>query len=310
VQNVKQSVVIRLDKSEKRKRTYRRKSSGGGGGAQQLQPQSLPPNVIYQSNQITPVPYPFTPEPVPKITDEVKLPKTILEDTGIVGTEGKGVRILELPTKREQLGMMIEPIQTRMLPPKQEKQTPSFIMGQPMPESQMPNVVGNEPAMVSSKTPKIVDFEKNAQKMERSQMGKEDNASVMLGLSQFNVTPSPKITANLQLAPLPKIKDPMGVPTFNFEEYQQMEKPLKQPMDVPLDIQSNKPSKESEMPYKTMKNPKSGKPPSDKWVSLTKTFNEISGMPAMTPEEAKAEFKNSSRMESMIKMRQRGMSSK
>jgi len=300
VQNVKQSVVIRLDKSEKKKRTYRRKSPSGGSGASQFQSQSLPPNVIYQSNQITPVP--FTPEPVPKITDAVKPPRTIMEDVG-VGTEGF-VKILELPTKREQLAMMMNPVQTRMLPPKQEKSTPSFSMGPQIPESQMPNVTGNEPMMVSSKTPKIVNFEKNAQKMEMSQMGKEDTASLMLGLSQFNVKPSPKITQNLQSAPLPKVKEPMGVPTFNFAEYQPVEKPLSpRPPSIP------KPAGESR-PQRIPITPTPRVTGAAEWTLLTNQYNLMSNDPPKSVEEMRREVGSKKRLKELIKKRQREMTAK
>jgi hypothetical protein len=125
-QSVKQSVVVKIgaDVVKKRKRVRRRQSSKGTG--QFLTQPPLPANVIYQSNQLTPIP--FAPEPAPKITDsEPKKPR--LEDVG-VGTEGF-VKILELPTKREQLESMTAPIakMEKTLPPKFEQKTPSLTMG-------------------------------------------------------------------------------------------------------------------------------------------------------------------------------------
>jgi hypothetical protein len=319
-QNVKQSVVVKIGEvAKKRKRTYRRKSSGGSaGGSQQLQPQSLPPNVIYQSNQITPVPVQFNPEPVTKITEPAPKPKTIMEDVG-VGTEGF-VKILELPTKREQLGMMIEPIKTKILPPKkeqpirilpqkqeqptlppkQEQPAPSFIMGPQIPESQMPNLTGNEPIMVSSKEPKILNLEENAEKMERSQMNKEDNASLMLGLSQFNFKPLPRINKNLEAVPLPEIKEPMGVPTFNVADYQPAEKPLSLKF----------PSAQSTPRTPTPRTPTPKFTGYDEWSRLTKEFNSISNEPPRTVEELYRKIRSKTKVKELIKMQQRATTPK
>jgi len=60
-QNVKQTVIVRLDGEKKKKRKYRRRPRQHG--IELTQP-SLPPPVIYQSNQIQQVPVPFIPEKV------------------------------------------------------------------------------------------------------------------------------------------------------------------------------------------------------------------------------------------------------
>jgi len=134
-QNVRQNVTVKIGEEvvKKRKQVRRRKTTRGGGGkAQFISQPPLPPNVIYQSNQLTPIP--FAPEPTRKITDaEPKKPR--LEDVG-VGTEGF-VKILDLPTKKEQLESMTAPIakMEKTIPPKFEQKTPSLTMGL---ESELP----------------------------------------------------------------------------------------------------------------------------------------------------------------------------
>jgi hypothetical protein len=131
-QNVRQNVTVKIgeETTKRRKQVRRRKPTRGGGGKAQFISQApLGANVIYQSNQLTPIP--FAPEPTRKITDAEPKKPTLLEDTGIVGTEGRGVRILELPTKREQLERMTAPIakMEKTIPPKFEQKTPSLTMG-------------------------------------------------------------------------------------------------------------------------------------------------------------------------------------
>lgn len=128
-QNVRQNVTVKIgeETTKRRKQVRRRKPTRGGGGqAQFLTQPPLPPNVIYQSSQYTPIP--FTPEPTRKITDaEPKKPR--LDDVG-VGTEGF-VKILELPTKKEQLESMTAPIakMEKTIPPRFEQKTPSLTTG-------------------------------------------------------------------------------------------------------------------------------------------------------------------------------------
>lgn len=105
-QSVKQTVIVKVGDTPKRKRTYRKRISRGES-SQEPYIRPLPSaNVIYQSTQYVPVPFEQT--PAPKITEPEKKPKTLLEDVG-VGTEGF-VKILELPTKKEQIESMIIPV--------------------------------------------------------------------------------------------------------------------------------------------------------------------------------------------------------
>ena len=159
-QSVRQTVIVKLGETKKRKRTYRRKSKRGVE-PQYIQGPSLPPNVIYQSSQL--IPYAFQQEPLPKIT-EPQGKKPALEDTGIVGTEGVGVRILELPTKKETLSELTSPV-----PP----------------------------------SAPVLSREEIARKREQKMMGGEDIASIQLGLSQFNTAPPPQIAEGIE-TPMPQ----------------------------------------------------------------------------------------------------------
>jgi hypothetical protein len=111
-QSVKQTVIVKVGETPKRKRTYRKRVSRGGqpkGEEQYIRP--LPAsNVIYQSTQYLPQILEQT--PTPKITEPEKKPKTLLEDVG-VGTEGF-VKILELPSKRETIERLTTPVEAEM----------------------------------------------------------------------------------------------------------------------------------------------------------------------------------------------------
>lgn len=112
-QTVKQTVIVKVGETatKKRKRVRRRRNPSGGGGGQYAQAGPLPPNVIYQSTQY--IPTQFAPEPTRKITEPEPV-KPALADVG-VGTEGF-VKILDLPTKKEQLDIMSQPVALK--PPK------------------------------------------------------------------------------------------------------------------------------------------------------------------------------------------------
>jgi hypothetical protein len=116
-QSVKQTVIVRIGESSKRKRSYRkRKPRGESAGEPYIRP--LPSsNVIFQSTQIIPVPYQKSPEQ--KLTDPEKKPKTLLEDVG-VGTEGF-VKILELPSKSETIERMTTPVSKEVEMEKSER---------------------------------------------------------------------------------------------------------------------------------------------------------------------------------------------
>jgi hypothetical protein len=163
-QSVKQSVIIHLDKTHKRKRSYRRKVSREGregqGQPQYISSPQLPPNVIYQSHQIQNIPFPT----------EVKVPITAPEpapnrliDVGQIGTEG-AVKILELPTKKETLAELTTPVSVS-IPIKKAEEIPA---------------------------------EKQKQKQEQQQMGREDIASINLGLSKFNYNPPQDIASQVE----------------------------------------------------------------------------------------------------------------
>lgn len=113
-QTVKQTVIVKVGETATKKRSsrYRRSRRPKATEPQYVQPSALNvPNVIYQSTQY--IPPQFTPEPTRKIT-EPEPKKTALADVG-VGTEGF-VKILDLPTKKEQLDIMSQPVALK--PPK------------------------------------------------------------------------------------------------------------------------------------------------------------------------------------------------
>jgi hypothetical protein len=107
-QTVKQTVIVKVGEQPVKKRRssrYRRYRRPKATEPQYAQAGPLPPNVIYQSTQY--IPPQFTPEPTRKIT-EPEPKKTTLADVG-VGTEGF-VKIIDLPTKKEQLDIMSQPV--------------------------------------------------------------------------------------------------------------------------------------------------------------------------------------------------------
>jgi hypothetical protein len=202
-------------------------------------------NVIYQSTQY--IPTQFEPAKATPITSPEPV-KPSLADVG-VGTEGF-VKILDMPTKKEQLAEMIQPVK-----------------------------------------PKVLDLEQ----MERKQMGQEDNASVMLGLSKFNVQPKPAINANLEPPPLPEMNKPMGVPTFNFEEYQAVEKPMKK--TEPSGYASG---------YGSEFEKTKDKPISASWDRSTEQLNELMGS-NLTPQQAKYAYKNLKAIRGIIAIEKKRM---
>lgn len=147
-QSQTQKVIIHLDgKHIKEKAKKRRRRPRQPREPIQIQPTQLPPNVIYQSHQITGLP--IQPEAVPlkesKITTTTS-PKDFA-DVG-VGTEGF-VRILEKPTKEETLSVLTEPV-SLMPTPRRTRRT-------------------------------------KKEMSEARQMEREDIASINLGLTQFNL---------------------------------------------------------------------------------------------------------------------------
>jgi len=111
IQNVKQTVIVKLDsKGQRIKRRRRRQQYGGGGSSMQ---QSSPPVVVYQTGD----PYSYRQAPAqeaaaplvaaPAVAPAVNMPVQF-QDVG-VGTEGF-VTILDRPTKREQQSEFITPV--------------------------------------------------------------------------------------------------------------------------------------------------------------------------------------------------------
>ena len=114
-QIVKQSVVVRLDGIQRKKRQYKRRkqrepSEAKGKEQYNMTPPPLPPNVIYQSTQYLPYESPTVSEKIPLKSQGIQsgTPASMFQDVG-VGTEGL-VQILEKPTKKEQLQELTSPI--------------------------------------------------------------------------------------------------------------------------------------------------------------------------------------------------------
>lgn len=184
-QSVKQTVIVKVgETASKRKRVRRRRKPSGSGGAGIFQTPPLPNNVIYQSNQTTAVPYQFTPEAVPKITDAVKPPRTIMEDVG-VGTEGF-VKILDLPTKKETLSDLATPVSEKVPLRELNKQF-------------LDNLDAKRDYFASMKEP---------------------------------IEPA-KITDKINEPSIQLKGREGGVPTFNFADFQPVEKAIKQPKELP-----------------------------------------------------------------------------
>lgn len=112
-----QTVVVKVGETPKKKRRARRKRVPQSSRDDAIPMRQLPP-VVYQvpamvtgyANQ----PPIMQPERVPvSITarEPVRVTAPILEDIGIVGTEGKGVEIIDVPSKKEQLSELITPVE-------------------------------------------------------------------------------------------------------------------------------------------------------------------------------------------------------
>lgn len=225
-QSVKQTVIVKVgETATKRKRSYRRKARGGGGGgqAQYIQPPQLPGQTIYQSNQITPVPF-EVPAKVSITEPEPKKPKiTEFQDVG-VGTEGL-VEVIDVKTKKETLGDLTTPIPKRTI----ETQTPPMPVqilmppkkiGKPIETQTEPEITRNietqttpflsntiatqtppPPSLLYTEMLQAKPKPKTSQQLEMAQMGGEDTASIMLGLSKFNYEPKAKITSSMEEQP-------------------------------------------------------------------------------------------------------------
>jgi hypothetical protein len=105
-QEQSQKISIRIGdvSGKKPRRKYTRKPKREPDPVTPLR--QLPP-VVYQTlPQLTSY---STPDQY-GVVREGKSKKVVLEDTGIIGTEGRGVEILDLPTKKETLSSLIRPV--------------------------------------------------------------------------------------------------------------------------------------------------------------------------------------------------------
>jgi len=123
-----QTVVVKVGDTGKKKRAPRRRRPSPPK-EDSFPMRQLPP-VVYQvpaqtTGYVNP-PAIMRPEPAPvSITqrEPARVRAPILEDIGIVGTEGQGVEILDVPTKKEQLAELTEPVKkstlsaSRVIPP-------------------------------------------------------------------------------------------------------------------------------------------------------------------------------------------------
>jgi len=260
-QNVKQTVIIKLDREGKRIKVKRRRIK-----KYQEQPEmqfkQFPPPVVYQSSYQVPVPVFQQPEK-PKTIGEEPKPTPFLEDLGLVGTEG-AVEILPVPTKKEALSELMTPV--------------------PLPSESM--IL--EPIKKPRRTKKEM--------QEARQMEREDIASYNLGLSQFN----PLFTRQDIQENLPKqyesqpIREEKNIPeSFNpqFQEQSILErKPLLTSAQKEELIQQIKAQK----PIQERKTPKAN------WADLTAIYNMKTGE-NISRQKAKSIYKTIDNFVSVVK---------
>ena len=243
-QNVKQTVIVRLDGTNRKKRRVRRRKQRESMGAEakkeqqiQLTQPSLPPNVIYQSNQMTAIPVQFQAEKaVPITASEPIKPISItkgIEDIGQIGTEGP-VSILDVPNKKETLAELITPIKKAGEAAKQREEQTQMRNEDMMaslakfnyPQPKRAEIV---PELLPQQTQQAIETKtrRNKQQMEEvRQMGKEDINSIQLGLSQFNYPPPSSIIKGIEEPmPQPKGAEIAPKPLSDLSQYQDMSKP-------------------------------------------------------------------------------------
>lgn len=132
-QQQKQTVKVVVNVGEKKKRKSSKRRPKRAQAEEVVQYKAFPPQIIYQQAPLT-----FYPSEQPaarSIMDAPEVPKGLmatvapsLEDVGQVGTEGP-VEILDLPTKRETLSELIEPV-SEMKPPIQTYKLQEPLMSQ------------------------------------------------------------------------------------------------------------------------------------------------------------------------------------
>jgi len=224
VQNVKQTVIVKLDGKGQRVKRRRRRRQPSGGGASTMY-QSLPPNVIYQTGgesfnkpsapapavEAAPAPLVAKPAAAPAVNMPVQF-----QDVG-VGTEGL-VEILDRPTKREQLNELITPVLNTKKDVSSDFNIPSAYVPAFV-EPQIQETVGQKHKELATMFDTAKDYFKSQYEpitelqqqekrvssvkkmsqeikdkrvsnvlegLERKQMGVEDNSSIFLGGSEFN----------------------------------------------------------------------------------------------------------------------------
>jgi len=235
-QSVKQTVIVRLDeKHYKKRRVYKRKHRENMGGKEQpiqLTQPSLPPNVIYQSHQIMPVPFQVQ-TPTPITSPEPVQPR--IEDIGQVGTEGP-VKILDVPTKKETLAELITPVKQAGEAAKQREEQKQMRNEEMMstlakfnyPQPKNEKIAPTIPTIpITPQQATETKKRRNKTQMEEArQMGREDINSIQLGLSQFNYPPQSSIVKGIN-EPIPQLKgaEIAPKPLSDLSQYQDMSKP-------------------------------------------------------------------------------------
>lgn len=199
-QSQKQVVIVNLEGKANRRKRKRRSAPKSKGDQISITPQSLPPNVIYQSSYN--VPYPVFKTPA---TPQERTP--FLQDVGQVGTEGR-VEILPQPTKKEQQEDLITPIPINRAKDLMAQESEGYSnqlttfrnteeINQRLKENfdeiqQNYSSVLGRPIVEATVIPPRK--RRNKEEMtEARQMEREDAASINLGLSQFNNPPMPQI---------------------------------------------------------------------------------------------------------------------
>lgn len=142
------------------------------------------------------------------IVDGIPAKKTILEDTGIVGTEGKGVEIIDVPTKKESLAELITPIKTtRKQVPKQPKQSTESISS--LFREEKPSAIV-EPAAAMQEFPETF-YEPFVAPTETKPISKRRTKKEMAELRGMGMIPAKKERKPKATKPLPESEATFGL---------------------------------------------------------------------------------------------------
>ena len=307
-QSVKQTVIVKLD-GEKRKvkRRYKRKPKVEQK-EQQVMPTSLPPNVVYQSSQY--IPYSPQPEPL-ALQKPVTEGKPIFEDVG-VGTEGF-VKILDMPTKKEQLETMIIPVSKQIPVAKQEeafqkklKEKQDYFTSQREPMGQMPIPMSQQIDIMQERA--------RAKATEMNNMWEENTKKINQTKESIPSIPSiPDIPPQFT-EPLKPILSMQQVDTTKLEGIKIGPKPIEPLLDLPplspsqykeqafeiISKRAEKKTKENIPSGYSSGYESAGKKISPSWISATEQLNKLSGT-NLTPQQAKKQYKNLKTMRALIK---------